>query len=194
LFNPHLNPQKLKLRTFLDWERDDPSETNRSALAAFSDEFTRQQIEQYSRRDFPTLFETLLGEITGAAVRAKLRDNQASFEGTLQVSQLVGQRPAFDSLLGGFLYMAIHRAVRQAEQSTRSEECFHAIIDKFRRCSELGNLFTSRCLDSRMPEHHVKERLSQAYSLHLAFLGAIIDAFDQGPLSVLPGSPRHLHC
>ncbi|KAG7287565.1 hypothetical protein NEMBOFW57_007077 [Staphylotrichum longicolle] len=171
-----------QLRALPHRDCDDLSEANGSALATFADDFTRQNIQNYARDDFPTLFEGLLHDINGPAVRAKLRDNRASFGGTLEVSQLVEQRLAFTSLLGGFLYMAIHRAVRQAEQSARSEECFHAIIDKLRRCSELGNLFASRCSDCRISEQHANERLSQAYRLQLAFLGAIIDSFDQGPL------------
>lgn len=169
----------------------DAFEANGSALAAFADEFIRQSIQNYARDSFPTLLERLLHEITSPTVRAKLRDNRACFGGTLEVSQLVEQRLAFPSLLGGFLYMAIHRAVHQAEQGANFKECFHAIIDKLRRCSELGNLFASRCSDCRMSDQHANERLSQAYRLHLAFLGGIIDAFDQGPLSLSPGSPRY---
>lgn len=73
-------------------------------------------------------------------------------------------------------------AVRLSWEKTEggSEDCFHAIIDKLRRCSEVGSLFYSRCSDKRMPLDIAKERLSQAYCLHLAFIGAIVDGFDRG--------------
>lgn len=91
------------------------------------------------------------------------------------------------ALLGGFLYMAIHLAVRQAVQTEgRSEECYQKLIDKLRRCNELGMIFHSRCTDSRAPANHVKERLAQAYSLHLSFISAIVECLDQSPLGRYP--------
>ena len=164
--------------------RDRDSDINTSALSVFSDQFTRKKILDSSVADFHELFHTLLEELRNSRVRSKLRDNETSFEGTLQLSKIIPDRLGFSSLLGGHLYMTILRAARQADNARRSECCFNAIVDKLRQCSELGSLLYSRCSDSRVPANHVNDRLKQAYRLHLDFLGAIVNSFDEGPLGM----------
>ncbi|RWA10872.1 hypothetical protein EKO27_g4237 [Xylaria grammica] len=165
---------------------DDFASTNLSTLNELSDDFIRQRIDKFATEPFPVLTHNLLSEIQSPAIRSKLRDNQESFEGILQLSQLVSHRSPTSSLLSGFLYMAIHQSVGQVEQTEgRSEECFYDVIDRLRRCSELGSIFYARCTNPQVPENHVRERLSEAYRLHLAFIGAIVNSFDQGPLVTL---------
>ncbi|QPC80181.1 hypothetical protein HYE68_010933 [Fusarium pseudograminearum] len=147
--------------------------------------------EIYMVHSFQTSLRQLVQPFCGTSncntvipvVRSKLRDNRASFEGIIQLSQLVPQLLACTSLLSGFLYMAVYQAARRTQESAgRSEDSFCRLIDKLRRCSDLGSIFYSRCSDSRVPPNHAKERLSQAYRLHLAFISAIVDVFEWGPL------------
>lgn len=148
------------------------------------DESARERLEIYSAADFPSLLHTLVTETQSPVVRAKLRDNQTSFDGILQTSRLASSLLGFPTLLIGILYMAIHQASRDAERNQRSEQCLHSIIDKLRRCSQFGVVFHSRCSDSRVPVGYAKERLSQAYHLHLTFLNSIVQAFERGPLGM----------
>lgn len=165
---------------------DEAANVDQLALESLSDDFTRRQVSNFAQDDLPTKLEWLIQGVHSPPIRSKLRDNKTSFDGIMQLSQLrwsVLAPSAGVALLGGFVYMAIHLSVRQAEQTQgRSEECYHLIIDKLRRCNELGAIFHSRCSDPRMPAKHVKERLGQAYSLLLSFTGAIVDSLDQSPL------------
>ncbi len=156
-----------------------------TALASLSDSFTRGRIPKFAQQAFPSLLNKLIDEINNPTVRSKLRGNKESFDGIMLLSQLRVELLAPSiALLGGFLYMAINLAVRQAEQREgRSTECYENIIDKLRRCNELGTVFYSRCTEQRAPANHVKERLGQAYSLHLSFIGAIVECLDGSPLS-----------
>lgn len=156
------------------------------ALESLSDSYTRRQITIFAKENFAFKLEGLLLEIESATVRSKLRDNKTSFDNIMQLSDLrlsLLAPSVCAALLGGFLYMAIHQSVRQAERSQgRSDECYHRVIDMLRRCNEAGAILHSRCIDPKMPAKHVKERLGSAYSLLLALTGAIVESLDQSPL------------
>ena len=163
------------------------ADIDRVALDTLSDEFTRQQIFKYAQESFPSRLESLLQDVQSSSVRSKLRSNTGSFDAFMQISQLLWSILAPSTgiaLLSGFLYLAIHQSARQAEQTQgNSGECYHRIIDKLRSCNDLATVFYSRCKDPRMPRKHVEERLGQAYSLLLSFIGAIVDSLEQSPLS-----------
>jgi hypothetical protein len=164
---------------------DPVSDINSSTLGVLSDDYMRDEVLTYTNRPFPTLLHNLIQDNHSPVVRSKLSDNQASFEGILQLSQLVPQLLTCESLLSGFLYMAVYQSARRTQESAgRSEDSFCLLIDKLRRCSDLGSIFYSRCSDSRVPPNHAKERLSQAYRLHLAFISAIVDVLEWGPLGM----------
>ncbi|KAF5236255.1 hypothetical protein FAUST_6603 [Fusarium austroamericanum] len=142
---------------------DPSSDINSYALEILSDDFMRREVLTFANRSFPSLFHNLL------------QGNHSPV--------LVPQLLACTSLLSGFLFMAVYQAARRTQESAgRSEDSFCRLIDKLRRCSDLGSIFYSRCSDSRVPPNHAKERLSQAYRLHLSFISTIVDVFEWGPL------------
>ena len=163
------------------------SDANKTALSSFLDPYMRTNIQRYADADFVSLFNSLVKGLHSDTVRSTLQNSLASFQqGFLQISH------TYPGLINGFLYMTIHQAVRQTTGTDgRSEKCFNKVVDKIRRCSDLGASLILQCSDAAVPINHAKERLSQAYRLQLAFLGAIIHSFDQGPLSTCNSLVRY---
>ena len=166
--------------------KDEAVNIDQVSLESLSDTFTRKKILEVAKDDFRARLESLIGDVQSPSIRSKLRENKSSFDSIMQISQLRWQVLApvpGVALLGAFVYMAIYRSIRQAEQTQgRSQESLNVIIDKLRRCNDLGSKLYSRCSDPRIPQNHVRERLEQAYRLLLSFTGFIIETLDKSPL------------
>src|ERR1700744_580634 len=105
--------------------RTDPDSV---ALSSLSANFTRQQILKFAGGNFATQLESLIEGTYRASVRVRLQSNTASFDAFMHLSSLRWDAltvPTGTAALVGFLYMAIHQSVRQADQTQgRSEQCF----------------------------------------------------------------------